>query len=79
MTIAIRRMTVVSMGETHSLIGPADTRIENGEIIAAGALTGEQLGRSDELSQAPCKLKLPCMVNAHPRAPASLSASRSLC
>lgn len=74
MLLAICGGTVVSLGETHDLIGPADILVSNGVITAVGTLTDEQRAACDQIIDATGKLVLPGMVNAHLHSPASLSA-----
>jgi 5-(hydroxymethyl)furfural/furfural oxidase len=74
MMLAVRGATVVSLGETHDLIGPADILVTNGVIAAVGTLTDEQRATCDEIIDATGKLVLPGLVNAHLHSPASLSA-----
>ena len=74
MMLAVRGGTVVSLGETQDLIGPADILVTNGVITAVGTLTDEQRAGCDEIIDATGKLVLPGMVNAHLHSSASLSA-----
>ncbi len=74
MKLAIRGGTVLSLGETHDLVGPADILVQDGTIAAVGALTAQQFDGCDEIIDATGKLIMPGMVNAHLHSPASLSA-----
>src|SRR5271166_4925598 len=73
MLLAVRGATIVSLGETQDLIGPADILVTNGVITAVGTLTDEQRATCDEIIDASGKLVLPGLVNAHLHSPASLS------
>lgn len=72
--LAIRGGTVVSLGEAHDLIGPADVLVRDGVIAHVGALSAAQLAECEEVIDASGKLVVPGFVNAHLHSPASLSA-----
>jgi cytosine/adenosine deaminase-related metal-dependent hydrolase len=73
MKLAVRGGTVVSLGATVDLVGPADILVVDGVISTVGTLDPEQLLGCENID-ATDRLVLPGFVNAHLHSPASLSA-----